>query len=352
MSNGVEQRQLGSDSARGERDSRRPTCIYIASRGHSGSTLLEVLLGRHPQIASAGEVANLGLQCLRDGQTSWRGQCGCGERPFDCPIWGRVLERIEDEYGFDMRTQPLAFKISDVGLEEEHRSKAFRRLPFVWARNAFWRMLRQQQYAGSPLLAKLSRFYEPQREWAANRSFVLKTLAQIRSVTAVVDSSKDPLGMRDMYDFAPLPVKILFLTRDCRGNVWSFAKRNGYLQHRRRETLSRAARDWVAVNGRIRQLLDGVAPQDWMQVQYEELCRDSRATLRTIFEFIGVANDDSVLEDREHLEHTIAGNRIRLSNTRANIAEDTAWEKHLDRDDLAAIAKIAAPLARTFGYQV
>jgi hypothetical protein len=116
--------------------------------------------------------------------------------------------------------------------------------------------------------------------------------------------------------------------------------------------LRRAAREWVAVNSRIRTLLEGVARQDWLHVQYEELCRAPEATLRSIFEFIGLPNDPTVLEDRVHVAHTIAGNRIRLSNTRAAIHEDMGWHEHLGEAELRTIAAIAGPLARSLGYAV
>jgi hypothetical protein len=327
-------------------------CLYVASRGHSGSTILEVLLGRHREIAAGGEVANFALQCYRDGDTSWRGECSCGARPFDCPVWGQVIAAVEAEYHVNMRQNPFAFRLSDVGLEEEFRGRrAPFRVPFSFSRRVFWRYLRYQQYTSNHALATLLRGYRPQAEWAMRRGFVLSKLAEIQGRNAIIDSSKDPLDMRDLYEHSSMPVKILFLTRDCRGNVFSFIKRHG-LKYGREGTIKRAARDWVAVNSRISQLLEGIGRSDWMHLRYEDLCRNPAKVLASVFDFMNLPDDPSILDDREHLEHSIAGNKIRFSNKQALIKEDTAWQEHFEKSDLELIARISSPLAQRLGYDV
>ena len=37
----------------------KPTVVYITSRGHSGSTLLSLMLGGHPKVVSGGELKML-----------------------------------------------------------------------------------------------------------------------------------------------------------------------------------------------------------------------------------------------------------------------------------------------------
>ena len=110
-------------AARARRDDE-PTCIYIAGRGHSGSTLLTLLLARHPKVAAVGELSLLSLQIARDESTKWVGRCSCGERPLECPVWGPPLREIEAENGVDLATDPFGWRVSDVGMEEEHRRRA------------------------------------------------------------------------------------------------------------------------------------------------------------------------------------------------------------------------------------
>ena len=77
-----------------------PLCIYIAARGHSGSTMLELLLNRYLKIAAVGEIDQLPLQIVRDGvHTKWVGLCSCNSRPSDCEIWRGVFENVSANLG-------------------------------------------------------------------------------------------------------------------------------------------------------------------------------------------------------------------------------------------------------------
>ena len=332
--------------------SKSPTCIYIASRGHSGSTILEVLLARHRKIAAAGEVANLGLQCVRQASTSWSGQCGCGLSPFECPVWSEVMDRIQMQTGIDMRTNPFDFPVSDIGREEEIQGKGFRNAPINWLRKKYWRALRHQQYDGWPVVSTLASLHKPQKRWAENRALVLRALADIQGASAVVDSSKDALGMRDMHDYSDMDIKILFLTRDCRGNAWSFVKRSGAEGSGRTEALSYASKEWLKINRRIERLLVDVPRANWKHVKYEELCREPREVLTDILEFAGLEYDEAVLDGREDVAHTIAGNRIRLSNTSAKIQEDQRWREHFTEKDEQAVRDVAGEFSRRLGYEL
>src|SRR5690606_6281097 len=157
---------------------RRPVYLYISSRGHSGSTFLSMLLARHPQVAAVGELAHLPLQVARDEKASWIGRCSCGERPFDCTFWGPVLREIGQEQGVDLEARPFGWRISDVGLEEEHRAAAPLRVPLVWARNRFWRLIRYGQYMLPAPLALPFMPYQPQRKWGRNRAILVEKIAR------------------------------------------------------------------------------------------------------------------------------------------------------------------------------
>jgi len=53
--------------------------FYILSHGHSGSTLLDMMLGAHSQIFGAGELSNI-YQPKDD-------PCVCGASKANCPVW-------------------------------------------------------------------------------------------------------------------------------------------------------------------------------------------------------------------------------------------------------------------------
>lgn len=335
---------------------RRPIYIYIAGRGHSGSTLLTLLLARHPRVVAVGELANLPLQLARDETTKWVGECSCGERPLACPMWGPVLGRIAASEGVDLDADPFSWRISDVGMEEEYRNSAPLKSPFVWARNRFWRVVRYAQYYAPRFLRPLLGLYRPQRAWGRNRSRLAMEIANENGVDAIVDASKDPLDMLDVYENATVPVKIIHLTRDARGNIFSMIKKLKP-DDPREGPVTRASHDWVKVNRRIWRLARRVPAEDCLHVRYEEVCRDPEGTMRRLFEFVGlephdvVGSQDGAAGDTDQ-GHTIGGNKIRFTREKLHIREDFRWRENLTEDDLAIVRRVTGPMSAALGHEL
>lgn len=332
----------------------RPIYIYIAGRGHSGSTLLTLLLARHPGIAAVGELSLLSLQLFRDEETRWIGQCSCGARPLECSVWGPILGEIEQEEGVDFETNPFLWRISDVGLEEELRGSAPMRAPLIWLRNRWWRVLRYAQYWSPRFLGKLMAFYKPQKKWARRRSILASKLALALDVDAIVDASKDPLDMVDIYHHSLLPTKVVFLTRDARGNIWSVLRRLKKGQSRA-DVVIHAATEWRKVNGRIWSLFKRIPAEHRLHLRYEDICREPDVIMQRLFEFLGLqAVDVTSNAGQSGLHaapvHTIGGNRIRFSDEPLQIREDTAWRGNLTSDELRTIHKLTGRLSRQLGH--
>ena len=69
---------------------------YIAGYGRSGSTLFDIVLGEHPQIFGAGELANLSRRVWTDNE-----YCSCGAVVRECPFWTEVVDRFLARCGSD-----------------------------------------------------------------------------------------------------------------------------------------------------------------------------------------------------------------------------------------------------------
>ena len=81
------ERNPGVDRSRTERESIK--VVYITSLGHSGSTLMDMLISSHSQVVSVGEAHQIG----RAPDTT---PCRCGVRPgLTCPFWRAVAEDFE-----------------------------------------------------------------------------------------------------------------------------------------------------------------------------------------------------------------------------------------------------------------
>ena len=313
-----------------------PTMVYIVGRGHSGSTMLELLLNRSRNIAAMGEIDMLALQIYRDNKTRWVGRCSCGSRPFDCKYWRAVLRDVASVYQKDIIAAPFSWRISDVGLEEEFGIHA----PLSWMTYKFHRVLRTYAYAGPG--HSVGPFERTYRNWIKNRDFVATSYANHRDVSGVVDASKDPLQMRDIVKYSKLKTKILFLTRDVRGLVWSALRK-------KRLTARQEAISWAKLNRRTYNLLKGVDPDMWMQVKYEDICANTEDSLEQIHKFLELPKQGLTPEEELARRHTIAGNRTRF-RLLDEIKEDLGWRENLSHEDLRMVNEIAGDISSTLGY--
>lgn len=75
----------------------RPAAIYLAGNGHSGSTLLELLLATGPDVVGLGEVGSVLRIVHRQRGRTGRAEsmvCSCRAATAACDFWGPVLPRL------------------------------------------------------------------------------------------------------------------------------------------------------------------------------------------------------------------------------------------------------------------
>jgi len=312
--------------------------VYVVGYGHSGSTLLELLLAQHPEIVATGELEKMSLQFARE-EAPYPGLCSCGYRPKKCFVWAQVADAVARQYSVDIVNNPFRFRISDVGREEDFGVRSF----WHWLLRTYCRSWRILAYGrGLPSLQSISSLSLFPRRWAKNRLFVINTIRQIMGSTTVIDSSKDPISMVDLYRLHQGNMKVIFITRDVRGNVWSYAKHG-------RTSVITAAKNWSKVNRRIRKCLCHVASGDWTQVKYEDMCTAPDNVTRKLWTFLGHDHAESLQQMENKTWHTIGGNKIRRSALNG-IVEDFSWKQHLSAEDLELIHHVAGQEAKILRY--
>ena len=312
--------------------------VYIVGHGRSGTTLLELLLAQHSEIVATGELEKMSLQFARDDGVPYLGRCSCGMRPHACPVWAQVADAITREYGIDIVRHPFRFRVSDIGREEDFGVRSFRH----WLLRKYCRLWRLLGYGtGLFYLQNIGSLSLFPRRWARNRLFVINSIRRITGVKTVIDSSKDPVSMVDLYRLHQGNMKIILITRDVRGNVWSVAKHG--------VSVSTAAKTWSKVNRRIRKCLCHVASSDLTQVKYESLCADPANVIRELWAFLGYDHVEGLEQVQYKTWHTIGGNKIRQSALNG-IVEDISWQQNLSAEDLELIHHIGGREARILGY--
>lgn len=91
--------------------------LLIRGLGHSGSTILDLALGAHPALIGVGEAARVLPRPApgeeRRGPARLRGDlrhervCTCGEVAARCPVWGPLLDWLEDHDDLPLEAKML-----------------------------------------------------------------------------------------------------------------------------------------------------------------------------------------------------------------------------------------------------
>ncbi len=296
--------------------SNDPEIVYIAGYGRSGSTLLDTILGNHPDTFGAGELKGVfdGLQ----GGTA----CSCGRTMLACSFWQEVRSR-------------LARMISEADLQTGGTA--------TLATESLG--LRRRDYATYA------------RVWQAMYGAIGRTSGK----WVIVDSSKScrcaTHRLRLLARHVGLPLKVIHLVRDPRAVMWSICRgSNTRLEqgsaHRAFGGAARGMLSWILANLTVEQFRLQTPEVGVFRVRYEDLASDPRQSLEAIGRFLGL-DMRMVLDRLEGGEpfdpgHGVGGNRMRR---KGNIVMrfDAEWQEKLP-GTTRAFARVGWPLMRCYGY--
>lgn len=69
--------------------------IYIAGLGHSGTTILDMILGVNKKIIGLGEI--MAFVKRKDKATDLKSVCSCGQTGYNCDFWNLAEQKIMNE---------------------------------------------------------------------------------------------------------------------------------------------------------------------------------------------------------------------------------------------------------------
>jgi len=257
---------------------------FIAGCGHSGSTLLELLISSHSQCVGIGESFQLTepygrLQRVFEERPQ-RAQCACGDMLNDCEFWGPVIACFQSQPGLDKR----------------------RRYEMI--------------------LHRVDELYPDK--------------------TIVVDSSKTVRALEFNVQSDVLPVRVIHLIRDVRSYMVSMQKAyrrfgqdrlssllardgaKGVVRHLRHSRLYNF-RSWHKINRRIDELVIRYR-LPVLRVLYEDLCFDTENSMREIAAFLDLEFDSAMLIPTPVDCHNVFGNRMKSQADKSNVVSyDDRW---------------------------
>lgn len=259
--------------------------VYVMGRGHSGSTVLDALLG------NAGDAVGVGE--LVAGMLRYTELCSCGRSIEECAFWEEVRRRLESESGIPWS-------------EAARRIQAqahLRRFPATLTGSAESADVRELD--------------------AANRA-IMVAISGVAGVDVIVDSSKELTRALFLAKHDP-EARIVHLVRSPHAVLASLAHRidtgRGFSFLRRRYRaralqplfMTMAAAGWMIGNV-LGELVARIAPGRVLRVRYEDLCEHTGETLRQIGEFadLDLSRVVTAVESgsRLALGHKLAGNQM------------------------------------------
>lgn len=382
------------------------TLVFIASAGHSGSTLLDLLIGNHSQACSAGEMNRLTLHAHDR-------VCACGATVTSCPFWnsvravisrhrhgastirwdachtdvppqepiarldGLTVDRLLDDAAVPVEVRT---RMADAGIAVSERATLSR----GGVRDFKWRLrdpatdqtyvLRNGDncievygaavvgkrplrvipepleialaFGAAPILRLLnacSSKVAAYSEIALNSWAVADAMATVNNSRFVIDSSKSPVRLKLLYMMRPERIRVIHLVRDGRAVTASAMRR-------REMSASMGARIWKRDNRNLDVMLRTIPNRLKIGVRYEALCEDPARELKRICYFLGIEFEAQMLTLWGRPVHNIPGNPMLFNRNTRTISKDERWRRDLSKEDLNAFNRDAGHLNRSFGY--
>lgn len=259
------------------RETALPQVLYIAGYGRSGSTILDMLLGTHPDVFSAGELTRV-FRAVVLGEP-----CSCGAPVDRCPLWGAVLAEtgVHDDRTIAKRAWQATVALDQAsvsGVRRRHHAELYERL---WPR-------------------------------------LLHILARRTGASVVVDSSKTTRLTRNRPNAlraAGVGVSVVQLTRDPARVIESALRGTN-------TDLAKGKPTSVGVTTPFRVAVGWIAANEWRwrhgpvhHVRYEALLRAAEAEIPPILARVGLEAapvlDHLAAGHAMPTGHGIAGNRLR-----------------------------------------
>lgn len=259
--------------------------IFIASLPHSGSTLLDLLLGSHSQIESLGEINRLKYYAdapLRGVQPGREQQCTCGAPSiWQCPHWENV-EAVLRKYGSSLR---------DLSVASSGRRR-FRR----------------------------------------DNGLLYSAVLEGTGKKFVVDSSKPAMRLKMLLAAGMHQLYPVFLYRQPHGQINSMVKKYG--------NPDRALIDNLHANEALLDILQG---HSFVAVRYEDIAADPPRALSRILNPLGLEFEDRQLDWARLPHHNLGGNRMRFSGN-GELREDDSWRRTMAPELVERVDRATAKL--------
>jgi hypothetical protein len=266
--------------------------IYIAGAGHSGSTLLNLLIGSGSNTISVGELKRLKIVSQEKKEKGKRRAnasfiCDCGVKLKECKLWGKVLKEIDED------------KLIPYSTTMKEKKELLMRILFN-------------------IKKEIPKYKENEKLYAA----IIKNAKKIKNkdVEIVIDSSKDLKHLAYLNELENVDLKVIHLIRDGRGVINSYKKLG--------KNCIKSYWYWLETNFFIKRFLKKYMEKRYMILSYEKFVENPEKYLDRINKSFGTEVDieNYIKETNAGQHHNFAGNWMRRKEIK-KIKYDQSWKR-------------------------
>lgn len=318
-----------------------PKVIYISSMGHSGSTLLDIILGNIPGLFSTGELTNLFLQIYRHQQGDnissdlmkkisqyirvnyAKTHCSCMKEFCDCPVWKKIMDNLSVKIGYDIWQNPMDYRI--------YFPPFGKCPPSFYAFGKIQRKVITMSYSRlifHPFKLLLDFFA---KSIAQNNWRLFDAISEETGCNFIVDSSKDIQRFDFLSKSRPDSIYLFILLRDILGVTASYKKLG--------KNPLRTAYKWVNEYKRIDSFLKKNRTINCHLINYGNLVCNTEIELNKVYEYLGITLRGASLSLNTENHHVVGGNKMRFSGS-IKIKKDESWKTILTREEIRQINDI------------
>jgi hypothetical protein len=294
--------------------------FFIMGAGHSGSTLLDIVLSSHRKGVGSGEFVWL----PRRYQEEPTRICSCKKRYAKCDVWSSVFNEWYKKIGRENIDRFLALQ-----------SK------FEQPRSPTLYFLQKDKILSDPNF----------KDYCEMLSLLYQVLAETTQSDFVVDSSKLPTRGFVLSKCQGVDLRLIHLVRDPRAVGYSKIKRQAFKPSAQHPV--RAVFGWALHNKQCDQVAKNLPVRKRSVIKYEELVSNPASTLKRIEE-VGDEDFSAVIDqtiDHKPIEigHIPAGNQIRFRQT-IMLRADFSWKKKLSKAEKSIYWWLSLGHGKKYGY--
>ncbi len=301
--------------------------LYIAGAGRSGSTLIDMLLGKIAGFTSFGELRFIWYRSFSQNQLTG------DDHPFkESPFWNEV---VQEAYGGFDKIDP------DYMMELRRKVDRFRYIP---------QLARPKSRTES--------FIKDFSEYSSYLVPLYSAMQKVSGCELIIDSSKDsPYG----YILNAIPefdVHVLHLVRDSRAVAYSWQRKkvrpeiHWEEQYMPQFSILRSSRLWNNSN----LACEGFRfiNKKYAFMRYEDFTKAPFEITRKALDFFGFQDKaiDFLSENKFQpvVSPSVSGNPLRFQKDEVVIKSDIEWSKNMPKSQQLMIAALTSPLMAGYGY--